>query len=160
MVTEDLNVKGMIRNRHLALSISDAGWGEIVRQVSYKCQWAGKIHIKAGRFEPSTQTCSTCGNRLTGDDRLRLHQRTYRCVCGAVIDRDCNAARNLRRYGLNALGLEDTNDVGQAMPERASGIRLVADACGETPDGRIAPAILSHVSLKLEVEHVQPKLSA
>jgi putative transposase len=150
VVTEDLNVKGMFRNRHLALSISDAGWGEIVRQVGYKCQWAGKTHIRAGRFEPSTQRCSSCGTVLSGDAKLRLHQRTFRCACGAVHDRDRNAATNLRRIGLEAFGLQDLEDVGQAMPERAAGIPPAADACGEASGGRAASATLSHVSRKQE----------
>jgi putative transposase len=159
VVTETLNIKGMVKNRHLALSISDAGWGEIVRQVGYKCEWAGKTHIKAGRFEPSTQTCSACGNRLTGDDKIRLHQRTFRCACGAVMDRDRNAATNLRRIGLEALGLKDSKDVGQAMPERAVEIRLKADACGEASGGRGAPATLSHVSRKQETFSSSTELS-
>jgi putative transposase len=160
VVTEDLNVSGMVRNRHLALSISDAGWGEIVRQIGYKCLWAGKAHIKAGSFEPSTQTCSACGSRLTGERKLRLHQRTYRCACGAVHDRDRNAATNLRRYGLEALGLQDTNFVGQAMPERAGMIRPPSDVCGETSGGRGSSAPLSHVSRKQEAMVSSTELSA
>lgn len=124
VVTEDLNVRGMVRNARLALSISDAGWGEIVRQIGYKCDWAGKAHINASRFEPSTQKCSSCGTVRTGDAKLRLRHRTYRCGCGAVMDRDDNSATNLRRIGLDALGLTDMIDVGQAMPERADEIRL------------------------------------
>lgn len=157
VVTEDLNVRGMVRNGRLALSISDAGWGEIVRQIGYKCEWAGKAHIKASRFEPSTQKCSSCGTIRTGDQKLRLHRRTYRCGCGSVIDRDDNAATNLRRFGLTALGL-DKIDVGQAMPERAVE-RLAADACGEASGGREAQATLSHASRKQETEPRSTELS-
>ncbi len=160
VVTEDLNVRGMIRNRRIALSISDAGWGEIVRQVGYKCLWAGKTHIKAGRFEPSTQRCSSCGTVLSGDAKLRLHQRTFRCACGAVQDRDRNAATNLRRIGLEALGLQDLQCVGQAMPERAVGILPAADACGEASGGRVAAATLSHASWKQEAARSSTELSA
>jgi putative transposase len=156
VVSEDLNVKGMVRNRRLSLSISDAGWGEILRQVGYKCQWAGKTHIKAGRFEPSTQRCSSCGTVLSGENRLRLHQRTFRCACGAVHDRDRNAATNLRRIGLEAIGLQDSKCVGQAMPERAGEIRLPADVCGEASGGRAAPATLSHASRKQEAARSSP----
>ena len=158
VVTEDLNVKGMVRNRRLALSISDAGWGEMLRQVAYKCQWAGKAHIKAGRFEPSTQRCSSCGTVRSGDDRLRLHHRTHRCDgCGHEMDRDLNAALNLRRIGLETLGLED---VGRVTPERAVEIRLPADACGEASGGRAASATLSRASMKQEAEPGSTELSA
>jgi putative transposase len=160
VVTEDLNIKSMVRNRHLALAITDAGWGEIIRQIGYKCEWAGKAHIKARRFEPSTQTCSVCGNRLTGDEKIRLHQRTFRCACGAVMDRDRNAAKNLRRVGFEALGLKDSKDVGQAMPERAVEISLSADACGDASGGRVAPATLSHVSWKQEAFSSSTELRA
>jgi putative transposase len=160
VVTEGLNVRGMIRNRRLALSISDAGWGEIVRQVGYKCQWAGKTHIKAGRFEPSTQRCSSCGTVLSGENKLRLHQRTFRCACGTVQDRDRNAATNLRRIGLDALGLQDSKCVGQAMPQRAGEILLPADACGEASGGRAASATLSHASRKQEAARSSTELSA
>lgn len=158
VVTESLNIKGMVRNRHLALSISDAGWGEILRQITYKCLWSGKPHIKADRFEPSTQRCSACGTVLTGEHKLRLHHRTFRCACGAVHDRDRNAATNLRRIGLDALGLKYPSSVGQAMPERAAEIRLAADACGEASGGRGAPATLSHASRKQEADPVQSNL--
>jgi transposase, IS605 OrfB family, central region len=159
VVTENLNIVGMMRNRHLALSIADAGWGEIVRQIGYKCEWAGKGHIKAGRFEPSTQTCSSCGVRKSGDDRLRLHQRAFRCACGAVQDRDHNAAKNLRRIGLAALGLTEVEDVGQAMPELAVEVLSIADACGETSGGRDAQATLSHASRKQEADRFSTEVS-
>lgn len=150
IVTETLNIKGMVKNRRLSLSISDAGWGEIVRQIGYKAEWAGKRHIKADRFEPSTQTCAACGVVKTGDAKLRLHHRTFRCGCGSVMDRDHNSALNLHQFGLKAFGLVQ-NDVGQAMPERAlRRRRRKADACGVTSDGRAALATLSHVSRKQE----------
>ena len=132
VVTEDLNIKGMVKNKRLARSISDAGWGEAIRQISYKADWAGKHHIKVGRFYPSTQRCSSCGNIRSGEDRLRLHERTYRCgSCGNVADRDFNAALNLRNYGLNY--------VGQAMPERTGFIPV--NACGASSAGLSAIAL-------------------
>lgn len=132
VVTEDLNIKGMVRNKRLARSISDAGWGEAIRQISYKTNWAGKHHIKVGRFDPSSQKCSSCGNIRSGEDRLRLHERTYRCgSCGNVADRDFNAALNLRNYGLNY--------VGQAMPERTGLIPV--NACGASSAGPRAIAL-------------------
>lgn len=74
---------------------------------------------------------------------------TYRCGCGHEMDRDLNAALNLRRIGLVALGLED---VGQAMPERVREIRLPANACGEDSGGRVSQATFSRVSRNQESE--------
>jgi putative transposase len=159
VVTETLSIKGMMMNRRSALSVADVGLGEIVRQIDYKCRWAGKEHIRAKRFEPTTQTCSACGAVKTGDAKLRLHHRTYRCECGSVMDRDHNAATNLRRIGLDALGLSDKIDVGQAMPERAGGISLPADACGEASGGREAQATLSYASRKQETDRLSTELS-
>jgi putative transposase len=149
VVTEDLNIRGMVKNRHLALSISDAGWGEIVRQIGYKCQWAGKAHVKAGRFEPSTQRCSSCRTVKKGENRLALKHRTFRCdACGFQMDRDMNAAQNQRHLGLEALGLED---VGQVMPERATEIRLKVYACGDSSAGPEAYASGRYGSWNQEV---------
>lgn len=94
---EDLNVKGMVKNHSLALSISDAGWGEFVRQLEYKSEWYGKNIIRIGRFEPSSKTCSHCG--MINKD-LTLDQREWTCVCGKVLDRDINAAINIKNFGL------------------------------------------------------------
>ena len=93
IVVEDLNVGGMLKNHCLARSISDAGWSEFVRQLEYKTAWNGGSVVKAGRFYPSTKTCSACG---MVKDAMPLSERTYCCDgCGLVIDRDVNAARNL-----------------------------------------------------------------
>jgi IS605 OrfB family transposase len=93
IVVEDLNVAGMVRNRKLARVISDAGFGEIRRQLVYKTEWYGGTLIVADRWYPSSKTCSRCGAVKT---KLRLSERTYTCTtCGLVIDRDLNAARNL-----------------------------------------------------------------
>lgn len=89
---EDLNVKGMVQNRSLARSLSDAAFGEIRRQLEYKCSWYGtRLHVWP-RFYPSSKTCSRCG---VIKDELPLSERIYRCDCGLVIDRDLNAAINL-----------------------------------------------------------------
>lgn len=93
IVVEDLNVCGMLKNSRLARSISDAGWSEFVRQIEYKAAWNGSSVVKAGRFYPSTKTCSDCG--MVKDEML-LSERIYCCDgCGLVLDRDMNAARNL-----------------------------------------------------------------
>ena len=95
VVLEDLNVDGMKRNRKLALSISDVGFGEFRRQTTYKTTWQGEILLLADRWFPSTKMCSRCGNVKEDMD---LSERIYVCenpACGLVIDRDVNAALNL-----------------------------------------------------------------
>ena len=93
IVIEDLNVSGMVRNRKLSRRISDAGWSEFRRMLTYKCEWYGSKLTIAPRFFPSTKRCSRCGNIK---DEMPLSERTYRCeICGLVIDRDLNAALNL-----------------------------------------------------------------
>jgi putative transposase len=93
VVVEDLNVAGMVRNRRLARSVSDAGFGEIRRQLGYKTVWYGSALRVADRWYPSSKTCSACGWR---NPSLPLRKRTFVCRrCGLVIDRDENAAANL-----------------------------------------------------------------
>ena len=93
VVVEDLNVKGMMANRCLARAISDASFGELRRQIGYKGQWYGVDVVTAGRFYPSSKTCSGCGSVKP---LLKLSERTFVCEkCGLVINRDLNAARNL-----------------------------------------------------------------
>jgi putative transposase len=83
----------MVKNRKPARVISDAGFGEIRRQLTYKTMWNGGTLTVADRWYPSTKTCSRCGAVKT---KLRLSERTYTCTtCGLAIDRDLNAARNL-----------------------------------------------------------------
>jgi putative transposase len=93
---EDLNVAGMVKNRHLSRALSDAGMGELLRQIKYKADWASVEVIEAGRFYPSSKTCSECGHVV---DNLKLSDRVFVCpVCGLRIGRDLNAARNLAAY--------------------------------------------------------------
>jgi putative transposase len=93
VVVEDLNVTGMLANRRLARRIADAGFGEIRRQLAYKCLWNGGRLVVADRWFPSSKTCSGCGAVKA---KLALSERTYDCAtCGLVLDRDVNAARNL-----------------------------------------------------------------
>ena len=96
---EDLNVQGMTKNRRLARAVSDAGLGELRRQIEYKAQWRGVTVVIADRWFPSSKTCHACGQL----HEMPLSQRTLVCDCGHVMDRDLNAAKNLDRYGLDAL---------------------------------------------------------
>jgi putative transposase len=93
IVIEHLCVAGMVRNRHLARAISDAGFGELRRQLAYKTVWYGSVLVTADRWYPSSKTCSACG---TATAKLPLSVRLFHCeACGICIDRDLNAARNL-----------------------------------------------------------------
>lgn len=96
VVMEDLKVMNMMKNKYLAKAVSEQWFSEFRRQMEYKCAWNGIEFIKADTFYPSSKTCSCCGNIKKN---LTLKDRVYRCdVCGAVIDRDFNAALNLSRY--------------------------------------------------------------
>ncbi|MBA7563335.1 hypothetical protein ES708_04990 [subsurface metagenome] len=94
---EDLNVKGMIGNRHLSKSISDAGWGEFTRQLKYKSKWRDKELVQIGRFEASSKICNVCDWK---NSSLKLHQRKWLCQeCKTIHDRDINAAKNILKIG-------------------------------------------------------------
>ena len=93
---EDLNVSGMMKNRHLSKAVQQQCFGEFRRQIEYKSAWNNIKVIIADRFFPSSKLCSCCGN-IKKD--LKLSDRVYKCECGNVIDRDYQAALNLKRYG-------------------------------------------------------------
>ena len=95
---EDLNVSGMMKNKHLSKAVQQQGFYEFRRQIEYKAMWNNIPIIIADRFYPSSKLCSCCGN-IKKD--LRLSDRIYKCECGNVIDRDYQAALNLKRYGEN-----------------------------------------------------------
>ena len=92
-MVEDLNVKGMVRNRRLSRRICDAAFGELRRQLTYKTQRHGGRLIVADRWMPSSKTCSRCG---VVKAKLPLGVRVFECdACGLVLDRDANAGHNL-----------------------------------------------------------------
>lgn len=93
IVVEDLAVSRLLKNQKLARHISDVGWGEFRRMLTYKCTWYGSRLVVANRYYPSSRTCSACGHVL---EALPLDVREWDCpVCGTHHDRDVNAARNL-----------------------------------------------------------------
>lgn len=115
---EDLNVKGMMANHKLSKSIGNCGWGEFVRQITYKAEWYGREIIKVDRFFPSSKTCNHCG---WINESLTLSDRQWTCVCGKVIDRDLNASLNILQQGLNQKsGLGIKSDSKQKQVEATS----------------------------------------
>ncbi len=98
IVIEDLHVKSMSKNKKLSQSISDVGFYEFRQKLEYKSKWYGSEVIVADRFYPSSKICSCCGHKK---EKLKLSERTYSCTnCGAVIDRDLNASKNLANLAL------------------------------------------------------------
>ena len=124
---EDLNVRGMLRNRHLSHSISDMGFFELRRQLEYKAEMRGGQIVVADRFYPSSKTCSTCGHKLT---KLPLSVRKWTCpVCKTCHDRDLNAAINLKNMAVSS----------------------TVSACGEEGAGRARKSATKPASVKQEV---------
>ena len=97
---EDLNVKGMMKNKHLSKAVQQQCFYEFRRQIEYKSAWNNIPVVVADRFFPSSKLCSCCG---TVKKDLKLSDRVYKCECGNVIDRDYQAALNLKKYGENVM---------------------------------------------------------
>ena len=98
IVVEDLAIKNMVSNHKLAQSISDASWGELIRQLAYKCEWYGRELIKIDRWFPSSKRCGNCGHIV---DKMPLNVREWDCPkCGINHDRDINASKNILAAGL------------------------------------------------------------
>lgn len=108
---ESLKVKNMIRNPSLSKAIADAGWGEFVRQLAYKAEWAGRSLVAIDQWFPSSKRCSGCGHIVSS---LPLSVRKWNCPeCGAHHDRDQNAATNIKAAGLAVLALgENVSGMG------------------------------------------------
>jgi putative transposase len=123
---EDLHVAGMLKSHRLARAISDAGFAEFRRQLSYKAAWYGSRVVVVSRWEPSSKTCSGCG---WVDDDLTLTDRVFRCEqsgCGLVMDRDLNAAINLAK--LAGSSSESLNACGEASADcsREAAVKLAS----------------------------------
>ena len=124
---EDLNVRGMVNNRHLARSIADMGFFEFRRQLQYKAAMRGGQVVVADRFYPSSKTCSSCGHRL---EALPLAVREWTCpVCKTHHDRDVNAAVNLKNRAVSS----------------------TVSACGEEGSGRARKSAVKPASTKQEI---------
>ncbi|MFL6105098.1 MAG: IS607 family element RNA-guided endonuclease TnpB [Actinomycetes bacterium] len=148
VVIEQLNMAGMVRNRHLARVLSDTGVAELRRQLAYKSTWYGSRLVVADRFYPSSKTCSFCGWVKA---KLTLAERTFRCEgCGLRIDRDLNAARNLAELAQhvaqsgwetqNARGADQkTQLAGQVATKREAGTERRSGKAGTAaPQGAAA----------------------
>jgi putative transposase len=124
---EDLNVRGMMANRHLARSIADMGFFEFRRQLNYKASQRGGLVVVADRWFPSSKTCSACGSALND---MPLSLRHWICPdCGSRHDRDLNAARNLATYAVSS----------------------TVSACGEEGAGRACKSTVKPASVKQEI---------
>ena len=97
VVMEDLNIKGMMKNKHLSKAISEQCLYDFKLKIKYKCEFYGIDFVEADRYYPSSKLCSCCGS-IKKD--LKLKDRIYRCSCGLNINRDYNASINLSRYKL------------------------------------------------------------
>lgn len=101
IVVEDLAVKNLVKNHHLAKAISDVGWGQFCTMLKYKAEFEGKIYLEIGRFFPSSHLCS---NTLLPLEKMALSVRSFVCPhCSERHDRDINAAINIRNEGLRIL---------------------------------------------------------
>ena len=94
---EDLSVRNMVKNHSLARAISDASWSSFRTMLEYKAEWYGRNVVAIDRFYPSSKTCAECGRIV---ESLPLNIRDWECACGAVHDRDVNAAKNILAVGL------------------------------------------------------------
>ena len=114
---EDLNVRGMLANHHLAKSIGDAGWSAFVTMLGYKGEWYGCRVEKISRWYPSSKTCSVCGAKM---EAMPLNVRIWQCLmCGTVHDRDVNAAINILKQ--STAGAVESNAWGQSVRPSADG---------------------------------------
>jgi putative transposase len=135
---EDLNAEGMGRNHRLAKALKDAALSELRRQVEYKTSWNGGRVVLADRFYPSSRTCSGCKKVK---EHLELSERIFTCdSCGLVIDRDLNAALNLKDVAAsdtetkNACGGDGRPRVGRQSPMKQEPNAIV----GHVQDGSVS----------------------
>ena len=102
VIVEDLNMKGMSQELNFGKSVGDNGWGMFLKMLEYKLMFLGKQFLKIDKWFPLSKTCSKCGNVK---EELKLSERSYKCeCCGIEIDRDYNAALNIKNIGKEMMG--------------------------------------------------------
>ena len=102
--SEDLHIKGMVKNHNLAKAIHDMGWYELTRQLTYKAEWNSKVYHKVNRYYPSSQLCNVCGYK--NEDTKNLSVRFWICPkCNTEHDRDKNASINILNQGVKEIGI-------------------------------------------------------
>ena len=141
---ENLNVKGMTKNHHLAKAIQDASFGTLVSMLKYKAAWHNRQIIEVARFYPSSKICHCCGHKM---DYMGLEVRQWTCpICNEYHDRDINAAINIKNEGLRIL------DNGTVRNTETEGT-LVPSMPAENPtmDDRSAMNLKSSDSMKQEL---------
>jgi len=131
---EDLAVSNMVKNHNLAQAISDVSWSTFVTMLKYKADWYGKNILRIGRFAPSSKTCSCCGYI---NKELTLKDREWTCgSCSAVLDRDVNAACNIKTFALkNNLSGEHTLKNQGKLPTLVGALTLEAHPIGYAVGG-------------------------
>ena len=118
VVVENLNIKGMVKNRKLSKSISQSGWSMFINFLDYKLKHKGGVLVEIDRFFPSSKLCSNCGHKYQD---LQLKEREWTCeVCHALHQRDDNAAKNIRLEGIRILGLGHSPQVAGVRLETCS----------------------------------------
>jgi putative transposase len=131
---ETLAVKNMVKNHNLAQAISDASWSTFVTMLEYKAEWYGKNILRIGQFAPSSKTCSCCGNI---NRELQLKDREWTCSnCSTVLDRDVNAACNIKSFALkNILSTEHTLKNQDELPRLRGVLTPEAQPIGSAVGG-------------------------
>ena len=121
IVIEDLSVRNLLGNHRLARAISDAAWSEPRTRPQYKCAWYGRELVVVDQFYPGSEICAACGHRIAA---LPLNVREWTCAgCGAVHDRDVNAARNLEAAGLAVIACGAGVSPQRSNPRRRSAVK-------------------------------------
>ena len=134
VIVETLNVAGMRRNKCLSRAFHRAGISGFLRMLEYKCEWSGVAFEKADRWFASTKTCSCCGERKVAMD---LSDREYVCLsCGLVLDRDLNAAMNLKQYGSHGshVGRDGAASPAESLNGRGGAVRRPRGCKGVAAD--------------------------
>ena len=138
---ETLNVDGMLKNHKLAKHIQDSGWRTFINQLEYKGLWHGRTIIKINRWFPSSKVCFGCGFKK---DDLSLETREWVCQgCGATVDRDLNASKNILRQGINIMIDSNKNSLG-TNENRCGGVVRLGETLADSDEASKVPEKEAH----------------